>query len=94
MWEYVGDCHLLKLEHLQKRVLYGTENLDGCTPVCELHMAFKMPYLCDYIIKLCWTQSEVILNHVNLNVGAIRQGKAIDRQYRRLKLGGSQAYDH
>jgi hypothetical protein len=81
MWEYAADCHLLKLEHLQNRILCGTENLDRCTPVCELHVAFRIPYVYDYIIKLCWTQSEVILNHVNLNVGGIRQGKAIRRKY-------------
>jgi hypothetical protein len=53
VWECAADCHLLKLECLQNRVLCDTENLDGCTPVCKLHVAFKIPYVYDYITKLC-----------------------------------------
>jgi hypothetical protein len=33
-------------------------------------MAFKVPYVYDYITVLCRTQAEVILNHVNRN-GAV-----------------------
>jgi hypothetical protein len=67
-WEYAADTHLLKLQHLQNRVLRAVGNLDRYTPVCELNVAFKIPYVFDYITKLCSTQSEVILNCVNLNV--------------------------
>jgi hypothetical protein len=37
--------------------------------------------------------TEVILNHVNPNVGGIRQGEAMYRKYKRLKFGGGQACD-
>jgi hypothetical protein len=37
--------------------------------------------------------TEVILNHENANVRNIGQGKARHRKYKRLKLGGGQAYD-
>jgi hypothetical protein len=47
----------------------------------------------DYITKLCRRQAEVILNHENPNVRAIGQGEARQRKYKRLKLGGGQAYD-
>jgi hypothetical protein len=47
----------------------------------------------DYIIKLCRTQAEVILNYVNPNLRGIGQGEAMHRKYKRLKLGGGQAYD-
>jgi predicted transcriptional regulator len=47
----------------------------------------------DYITKLCRTQEETILNHVNPNVHGIGQGEARRRKYKRLKLGGSQAYE-
>jgi hypothetical protein len=70
-----------------------TGNLVRCPPVRELHVAFKIPYMCDYVTKLCRTQAEVILNHVNPNVCGIRQGEARHRKCKRLKLGGSQAYD-
>jgi hypothetical protein len=44
--------------------------------------------------KLCRQQAEVIVNHDNGNVRYIGQGKAQHRKYKRLKLGGGQAYDH
>jgi hypothetical protein len=47
----------------------------------------------DYITKLCRRQAEVILNDANPNVHAIGQGEPRHRIYKRLKLGGGQAYD-
>jgi hypothetical protein len=38
-------------------------------------------------------QAEVIKNHDNENVRNIGQGEARHRKYKRLKLGGGQAYD-
>jgi hypothetical protein len=38
-------------------------------------------------------QAEVILNHENPNVRAIGKGEPRHRKYKRLKLGGRQAYD-
>jgi hypothetical protein len=43
--------------------------------------------------ELCSTRTEVILNHVNVNVRGIGHGEARHRKYKRLKLGGGQAYD-
>jgi hypothetical protein len=63
------------------------------TPVRELHVAFKFPDMYDYITKLCRTPADVILNHANPNVRGIGQGEARRRKYKRLKLGGGQAYD-
>jgi uncharacterized protein YbcV (DUF1398 family) len=57
------------------------------TPVRELHVAFKIPYVYDCITKLCRTQAEVILNHANPNVRGIGQEEARHRNYKRLKLG-------
>jgi hypothetical protein len=50
-WEYAADAHLMKLQRLQNRVLRAIGNLHRCTPVRELHVAFKIPYVYDYIIK-------------------------------------------
>jgi hypothetical protein len=55
--------------------------------------AFNLPYVYDYIIKLCRQQAEVIQNHENEHVRGIGQGEAKLRKYKRLKLGGGQAYD-
>jgi hypothetical protein len=54
---------------------------------------FKIPYVYDYITKLCRRPTEVILNHENPNARAIGQGEARHRKYQRLKLGGGQVYD-
>jgi hypothetical protein len=43
-------------------------------PVGKLHVAFKIPYMYDYITKLCRTQAELIVIHVNPNVLVIGQG--------------------
>jgi hypothetical protein len=56
-------------------------------------MTINLPYVYDYIIKLCRQQTEVLQNHENENVHGIGQGEARHRKYKRLKLGGGQAYD-
>jgi hypothetical protein len=45
-----------------------------------------------YINKLCRTQAEVILNNANPNIRGIEQGEARHWKYKRLELGGGQAY--
>jgi hypothetical protein len=88
--EFAADTHLMKL---QNRVLHATGNLDRRTPIHDFLLAFKIPYVYDYVTKLCRRQAEVILNHKNRNVRVIRQGEAMHRKYRKLKLGDGQAYD-
>jgi hypothetical protein len=83
----------LKLQRLQNRVLRSIGNFPWRTPVRELHKAFSIPYVYDYVTKLSRQQAEVIQNHENKNVGNIGQGEARHRKYKRLKLGGGQAYD-
>jgi hypothetical protein len=56
-------------------------------------MSFKIPYLHDFVTKLCRQQVTVILNYENVNIRNIGQGEAQHRKYKRLKLGGGQAYD-
>jgi hypothetical protein len=91
--ELAADTYLLKLQCLQKKVFCTTENFPRCTPVCDLHMAFNLPYVYDYITKLCRQQVKVIQNHENEHVCSIGKGKARRRKYKRLKLGGGQSYD-
>jgi hypothetical protein len=52
-WEPAAETHLIKLQHLQNKVLCTTDNFPRCTPVCELHVAFNIPYVYNYITKLC-----------------------------------------
>jgi hypothetical protein len=93
-WEFAADDHLLKLQRLQNKVLHTIGNFPRRTLVCDLHMAFKLPYIYDYITKLCRQQAEVIQNYENANVRNTGQGEPRHRKYKRLKLGGGQSYDH
>jgi hypothetical protein len=56
-------------------------------------MAFKIPYGYNNVTKLCRRQAEVNLNHINLNIRGIGKGEVMHRKYKRVKLGGGQAYD-
>jgi hypothetical protein len=67
-WEYAVPAHLLKLQHMENRVLHAIGNLGRWQPISEFHVAFKIPYVYDYVTTLCRTHAEVILNHVNPNV--------------------------
>jgi hypothetical protein len=78
---------------MQNKVLCITVNFPRRTTVLDLHMAFSLPHAYDYSTKLCRQQAEVTQNHENEHVRSIGQGEARQRKYRRLKLGGGQAYD-
>jgi hypothetical protein len=49
IWEFVADTRLMKLQCLQNRFLHAIGNLDWRSPVRDLHLAFKIPYVNDYI---------------------------------------------
>jgi hypothetical protein len=91
-WELAADTGLLKLQRLQNKVLSTVGNSPRFTPVRDLHTAFNLPYIYNYITRLC-RQKEVIQNHENEHVRGIGQSEARHRKYKRLKLGGGQAYD-
>jgi hypothetical protein len=90
--EFVVGTHLIKLQCLQNKVHRTIGNLPRYMPVHDLHTAFNLPYVYDYMTKLC-TQAEVIQNHENEHVCRIGEGEYGHRKYKRLKLGGGQAYD-
>jgi hypothetical protein len=92
-WEFAAESHLLKLQRLQNRVLHTIGNFPRRPSVLDLHVAFKIPYVYDYITKLCSQQAEVIQNCDNENVRNISQGEARHRKYKRLKLGGGHVYN-
>jgi hypothetical protein len=55
--------------------------------------ASKLPYVYDYVTKLFKQEAGVIQNHENANVRNIEKDEIRHRKYKRLKLGGCQAYD-
>jgi hypothetical protein len=86
--EFAADSHLLKLQRLQNRVLRTTGNSPRRTPIRALHLTFQIPYVYDYITKICRKRA-----HDNVNVRSIGKNEAQHRKYKRLTLGGGQAYD-
>lgn len=103
--EWMADTHLLKLQRLQNKFFCTIGNFPRCTPVHDLHTAFNLLYVYNYIMKLCQQQAEVIQNHENDHICSIGQGEARQKTYsigqhearhRKCKwriLGGSQAHD-
>jgi hypothetical protein len=91
-WKFAADTHLLKLQRLQNKVLCTIGNSPRHTPVYELYKAFNIPYIYDYITNLWRKQARIIQNHGNANICNIGQGEPWHRKFKRLKLGGGQAY--
>jgi hypothetical protein len=73
-WELGADTYRLKLQRMQNKVLLSTGNFPRCTPVRDLHTAFKLPYVYSYITKLCRQQAEDLQKHENEIVLSIGQG--------------------
>jgi hypothetical protein len=48
-----------KLQHLQKRVLRTTGIPNRYTLVCESQVVLEIPYMYNYIIKLCEKQKTI-----------------------------------
>jgi hypothetical protein len=55
-----------------------------------MQTAFNLPYVYDYITKLCRKQAEVIRNRENEHVHGIGQGEARQGKYKWLKLSAAQ----
>jgi hypothetical protein len=90
----ISGRHLpLKIAAPTKKVLRAIGNFPRCTPVRDLHTAFNLLYVYDYITKLSLQQVEVIRNHENEHVRSMGQDEVRHRKYKRLKLAGDQAYD-
>jgi hypothetical protein len=62
------------LQRLQNKVLRTFGSFPKRTPVRDIHVAFQIPYVYDYITKSWRQQAEVIQNHENENVRSIGQG--------------------
>jgi hypothetical protein len=54
--EFAADTLLMKLQRLQYKVLCTIDNYRRRTRVRDLHLAFHIPYIYDYITKLCRQQ--------------------------------------
>jgi hypothetical protein len=75
-WEVAAESHLLKLQRLQNKVPRTIGTFPRRTSVRDMHVAFQISYVYDFITKTCRQQAEVIQNHENENVYYIGQGEA------------------
>jgi hypothetical protein len=89
-WKFSKETYLFKIEAL--KVLHTIGNFPRCTPIRDLHTAFNLPYVYDYVTKLCRQLPEVIQNPDNVHVRSIGQGEERRRKYKRTKIGGGQAH--
>jgi hypothetical protein len=64
--EFAEDTHLMKLQRLQNKVFRPIGKFTRNTPFRDMHDAFQIPFIYDYITKLCRQQAQVIQNHENL----------------------------
>jgi hypothetical protein len=78
---------------MENKILRTIGNFPRCTPVHDFHTAFNLPYVYDYITKLCRQQAQVIRNHENEYVSGIGQGEIRPRKHKMFKLGGGYVYD-
>jgi hypothetical protein len=92
-WKFAADSHLMKLQRLQNKVLRTTCTFPRNTPIRDTHISFQIAYVYDCVTKLCKQQDKVIQHHENIHVRNKVQGEVRYRKYKRLKLGGGQAYD-
>jgi hypothetical protein len=76
---------------MQNKGLRTTGKFPGRTPVRELHTAFNLPYVYDLMqaTSTGHTKAREWTEHIR----STGQGEARHRKYKRLKLGGGQAYD-
>jgi len=65
LWQFTTDTHLTKLQRPAKQGAPHYGNLPRRTPTREVHVAFKIPHLHDFITKLCKQRAEVIQKHDN-----------------------------
>jgi len=91
-WEFALDTYLLRLQRLIIQALRIIGNFPRHTPIFELQVAFKIPYVYGFVTKLCRQQAEVIQNQVTKNVCYTGQGEAQHRKCKRFTLRGGRAY--
>jgi hypothetical protein len=48
-WEFAAETHLFKMQRLQNRVFRTTGNFTRRTSVRDMHEAFQIPYVYDYV---------------------------------------------
>jgi hypothetical protein len=82
--EFTADNYLLKLQHLQNKVLCNTGNFSRHTLIHKLYVASNIPYMCNLNMKLCRQQADIVSKHKNVYVHNKETGEATHRKHKRL----------
>jgi hypothetical protein len=60
-WKFAAQTHLLKLQRVQNRVLRTIGNFPKHTSIRDMHAAFQVQYVYDFITKSCRRQAEIFI---------------------------------
>jgi hypothetical protein len=82
------DTYLLKLQRMQNKVLRTIGNFPRRTLVQGFNTAFNLPYVYDYITKLCRRQAEVIMWRIYAMRELLGRGGLWERRLRNNKESG------
>jgi hypothetical protein len=85
-WEFTAESPLLTLQRLQNKVLRIIGDFPRRTSVRDMHEAFPILYIYDYITKSCRKQAEVVQNHENEMFATLDKAKPDTENIRGLNL--------
>jgi hypothetical protein len=92
-WQFAADTYLSKSSACKQGSPHCWQFCEAHT-VRDLHVAFKILDVLDFITKLCRQEAEVIQNHHHCtHVRNTGQGEAQHGRYKRLILCGGQAFE-
>jgi hypothetical protein len=74
-WEFAADTQIMKLQRLQNKILRTIGKFPRNTPIRHMHISLQIPYVHDYITKLCRQQAQAIQHRENIHVRNIGQGE-------------------
>jgi hypothetical protein len=91
--KFGADIHLLKLQRLQNKVLLTAGNFPSRASIPDLHVAFKIPYVCMTSLQnyAGREQKSYKITKMQIFLNAV-QGEAQNRKYNGIKLDGDLAY--
>jgi hypothetical protein len=72
-WEFAANRPHFEIAAFENKAI---GKFPRCTSFHELHVAFQVPYVFDYVTKLCRQQADVIKDHENANGPDIGKGEA------------------
>jgi hypothetical protein len=66
-----ADTYLLKMQLLQNKVLCTIGSFPRCTPVRDLHIAFNLPYVYDFVTTCCAGNKQKLYKIMRMNMFAV-----------------------